>query len=238
MNTVGLRNPLGATRVVSSLERELHEQGLSVSTHDDLRQLAALKQSVRQETVAPYFDQSVNNTQGNRFFWMQLLDEQGQTVGLQAFRLDNVNSSLADWGPTYTIGLYMRRQEVLVPLLASPPSGSISEQIRGNLVYHGELWIDRKVKARRVVEVFGRLGMLLALLRWNPDAIWALASQTMATRGHLNRMGFSYIERGFFSWQWGPEGADDVEWIAIAERRGLEQLIEEMLITPQQYQLA
>jgi hypothetical protein len=60
----------------------------------------------------------------------------------------------------------------------------------------------------------------------------------MATRGHLNRMGFGYIERGFFSWQWGPDGADDVEWIAIAERRGLEQLIEEMLTTPQQYQLA
>lgn len=238
MTSLGLRNPLGAVRVASSLERELTDLKLTVTTHDDLRMLVAVKQSVRQEVVSPYFDPSVNEAGGNRFLWMQLNDDKGQIVGLQAFRVDDVNSSLADWGPSYTIGLYMRRQEMLVPLLASPPAGSISERIRGRLVYHGELWIDRSVKARRVVEVFGRLGLLLTLVRWNPDAVWALASQTMATRGHLNRMGFGYIERGFFSWQWGPEGADDVEWIAIAERRGLEQLIEEMLTTPQQYQLA
>jgi hypothetical protein len=77
-------------------------------------------------------------------------------------------------------------------------------------------------------------GLLLSLIRWNPDAVWALTSQTMATHGHLNRMGFNYLERGFFRWQWGSDDMDAVEWIAIAERRGLEQMVEEMLTTPQQ----
>jgi hypothetical protein len=230
----GLRDPLGAAKIIASLAGELSELGFAASMNEDLAQFAALKQRVRTEAASPFFDPAVNDVSGSRFFWMQLTDGEAQTIGLQAFRIDSVDSSLADWGPSYTIGLYMRRQEVLVPLHPSPPRGSIAERINGRLVYHGELWIDRAIRNRRIVELFGRLGMLLALLRWNPDAIWALASQTMATHGHLNRMGFGYLERGFFRWQWGADGIDAVEWVAIAERSGLEQMVEEMLTTPQQ----
>jgi hypothetical protein len=234
MSRDGLRDPLGAARVVAGLAEELERLGAAPTMNEDLAAFAAVKRQVRDEAPSPFFDPAVNDSGSGRFFWMQLSDPKGAAIGLQAFRIDHVNSSLADWGPSYTIGLYMRRQEVLVPLHPSPPRGSISERINGRLVYHGELWIDRNVRNRRIVEVFGRLGMLISLLRWNPDAIWALASQGMATHGHLNRMGFTYLERGFFRWQWVSEGIDDVEWVAIAERQGLEQMVEEMLTTPQQ----
>ncbi|MBI3672334.1 MAG: hypothetical protein HY245_02690, partial [Rhizobiales bacterium] len=154
------------------------------------------------------------------------------------FRLDRIDSNLAEWCGTYTIGLYMRRQEILVPLHPAPPRGSLAEKIGGRLAYQGELWIEQHVRNRRVMEQFGRLGMLLALVRWNPDAMWALSSQAMATHGHLTRMGYASLERGFFRWQWFSEGIDPVEWVAISERRSLEQLVEEMLTTPQQSQQA
>jgi hypothetical protein len=234
MGKDGLRDPLGTAKVVANLAQELTSLGFIPAMYENLAQFSVVRQKVRTEPVAPFFDPSVNEVSDSRFFWMQLTNSEDQTIGLQAFRIDSVDSNLADWGPSYTIGLYMRRQEVLVPLHPSPPRGSISERIRGRLVYHGELWIDRTIRNRRIVEQFGRLGMLLALIRWNPDAIWALASQSMATHGHLNRMGFGYLERGFFRWQWGSEGIDPVEWVAIAERSGLEQMVEEMLTTPQQ----
>jgi hypothetical protein len=234
MGKHGLRDPLGAAKVVANLADELAALGCQTSMDDDLARFASVRERAREDRVSPFFDPSVNDDSDYRFFWMQLSNKEGQCIGLQAFRIDSVDSSLADWGPSYTIGLYMRRQEVLVPLYPSPPRGSISERIKGRIVYHGELWIDRNIRNRRIVELFGRLGMLLALLRWNPDAIWALASQSMATHGHLNRMGFGYLERGFFRWQWGSEGIDPVEWVAIAERQGLEQMVEEMLTTPQQ----
>jgi hypothetical protein len=229
-----LRDPLGIARVVAALDAELAELELKVGFHEDLTLFAPAKKGIRDEAASPFFDPTVNEVTGGRFFWMSLTDAKNVIVGVQAFRLDCINSSLADWAPSYTIGLYMRRQEVLVPLHPSPPRGTIAERISGRVVYHGELWMDRSLRNRRVVEAFGRLGMLLGLLRWNPDAIWALASQSMATHGHLNRMGFSYLERGFFRWQWGGEGIDSVEWVAIAERASLEQMVEEMLTTPQQ----
>jgi hypothetical protein len=234
MSKDGLRDPLGAAKIISALVQELEQLGFAAHMDESLAAFAAAKMQVRNEKPSPFFDPAVNIADDSRFFWMNLCDHSGATVGLQAFRIDSVDSSLADWGPSYTIGLYMRRQEVLVPLHPSPPRGCIAERIKGKLVYHGELWIDRALRNRRIVEVFGRLGLLLSLLRWNPDAIWALAGQSMATHGHLNRMGFGYLERGFFRWQWGGDGIDAVEWVAIAERSGLESMIEEMLTTPQQ----
>ena len=41
------------------------------------------------------------------------------------------DSSLADWGPNLTIGLAMRRQELMVPTHAAPPKNSIAEQNPG-----------------------------------------------------------------------------------------------------------
>ena len=234
MSKDGLCDPLGVARVIAGLDAELSQLGFATALSEDLAAFGMVKQSVRKEKPTPFFDPAVNSSMGGRYFWMSLTDKSGATTGLQAFRIDSVDSSLADWALSYTIGLYMRRQEILVPLHPSPPRGSIAERINGKLVYHGELWVDRAIRNRRTVEVFGRLGMLLSLIRWNPDAIWALASQSMATHGHLNRMGFGYLERGFFRWQWGSEGMDAVEWVAIAERAGLELMVEEMLTTPQQ----
>jgi hypothetical protein len=145
---------------------------------------------------------------------------------------------LADWGPSFIIGLYMRRQELLMPSHATPPRHSVAERLRGKLVYHGELWVDRGVKSRKVIELYSRLGLVLALIKWNPDAIWALASHQMATHGHSARMGFTYLERGFLRWQWNAEGIDPVEYLGVADRLSLEQMIEEYLTTGQLLPLA
>ena len=74
--------------------------------------------------------------------------------GAMPFRIDIVESSLADWCATYTIGLYMRRQEMLVPSHPAPPKGSLSERLRGRLAYQGELWIEPHIRNRKVMEWF------------------------------------------------------------------------------------
>jgi hypothetical protein len=73
-----------------------------------------------------------------------------------------------------------------------------------------------------LTDTFSRLGQLLALIKWGPDAIWALTSQTMATHGYANRLGYGYIERGFLRWEWASDAMDDVEYLMVAERAGIE----------------
>jgi hypothetical protein len=233
---LGLYDPLGAARVSVSLTRELEDQGFGVLVSADLNLLAATKLALRPDKIAPFYDPAVSAVDGDRVFWMALTSPEGKTVGLQAFRYDYVDTNLADWGPSYIIGLYMRRQELLMPSHAAPPRNSIAERIRGKLVYHGELWLDRSLKSRKIMDSFPRLGLILAYMKWNPDAVWALVSQQMAGHGHMGRIGFPVLERGFLRWQWPTDGIDPVEYLGIAERSALEQMIDEMLTTTSKYQ--
>ncbi len=211
------------------LEKELATKGLYVAQSSDIQLLAETRLKVRGEQVGAMHDYRLCDFSNERAFWMSLHDEAGRTVGLQAYRLDYVETSLADWLPNYMIGVYMRRNEVMVPSHPSPPRGSISERLRGRLVYEGELWLDKQIKGRQAFDIFTRLGIFLATVKWNPDAIWGLASEQMAKHGHVGRIGYTFLERGVLRWTWAPEGIDPVEYLAVIDKNSVEQMVEEML---------
>lgn len=222
-----LKNPLGVARTIVRLEQGLQAQGLAMTSSNDMAVFAAVKRGAREMEPAPMHDHLVCNFSGDRAFWMSLVDESGRVVGLQAYRCDRMDISLSEWCANYMIGVYMRRNELMVPSHGRPPDGSLAERLTGTLVYHGELWVDREVKNRRVIELFSKVGSLLALCKWNPDAIWALTGFHMATRGYASRMGYPYIERGFLRWLWHSDNVEEVEYLAVAERSFLEQIVEE-----------
>lgn len=220
---------MGMVRVCVLLEKELASKGLYVSQSSDFHLLNETRIQSRGGKVGPMHDHHLCDFSKERAFWMGLHDETGRTVGLQAFRLDHVETSLADWLPNYMIGVYMRRNEVMVPSHPSPPRGSISERLRGKLVYEGELWLDKQIKGRQAFDIFSKLGLFLTTVKWNPDAIWGLASEQMAKHGHVGRIGYTILERGFLRWTWASEGIDPVEYLAVIEKPAIEQMVEEML---------
>lgn len=235
MKRFGLMDPLGASQVVCSLTQELKSLGVTVHVSSDMVALDAVKRKTRGISVAPMHHHETAVLDGERAFWMALKDSSDNTVGLQAFRIDAIDTNLADWCLNYMIGVYMRRQELMVPTHAHPPAGSISERLSGRLAYHGELWIDKNIRNRRVFECFVRQGLILTLIKWQPDAIWGLASAQMAGHGHLTRGGYTILERGFLRWQWASEGIDPIEYLVAAERHSLEAMIDEAVATKALY---
>jgi hypothetical protein len=224
-NMTGLKFPLALAKAVTNLNEELERNGFNVEVSSDFQLFNEVKLVVRQKPLSPLFDPAINDFAEERAFWMRLTNDAGETVALQAYRNDAVATSLADWCLPYMIGLYVRRNELLVPTQTQPPVGSIARRLRGNLVYHGELWVDRQFRPRSLTDTFSKLGMLLALIKWQPDAVWALTSHAMATHGYSYRLGYSYMERGFLRWQWLSEGMDEVEYLCVAEREALEQYL-------------
>jgi hypothetical protein len=227
----GLHNPLGIARLCAQLEDELLQAGFKVELSSDFKLFDQTKIAVRGVRVGPMHDPDVCDFSNERAFWMRLVDDIGETVGLQAYRCDQIETSLADWLPNYMIGVYMRRQEMMVPAQTKPSHSSIAERLRGRLIYEGELWLARNVKGKQIFDQFARLGILLCAIKWNPDAIWGLASAQMAKHGHVGRIGYNILERGFLRWLWASKDVDPVEYLAVIERSGIEQLIEEMLFT-------
>jgi hypothetical protein len=231
MKNVGLTQPLAAARAAVMLEDELRGLKLQAHVSSDMQAFDEIKQSVRNYPVAPMHHFATGVFNRERAFWMSLTDEAGDVVGLQAFRYDEIDTHLADWCVTYMIGVYMRQQELMVPSFSKPPEGSVSERLTGKLVYHGEIWISKNIKSRKVFEIFVRLGLVLAVIKWRPDAIWGLASAQMAGHGHFTRVGYTILERGFLRWQWASEGIDPVEYLVAAELPSLEAMINEMMAT-------
>lgn len=231
MYSKGLHNPLGISKLCATLEAQLIAGGYKVELGTDFKFFDELKIEVRSSHVGPMHDEDVCDFSLERAFWVRLLNQEGATVGLQAYRCDYVDTSLADWLPNYMIGVYMRREELMMPSQARPPRGSVSWRLRGRLVYEGELWLAKAVKARNVFDGFARLGMLLSVVKWNPDAIWGLANEQMARHGHVGRIGYTILERGFLRWQWASKDVDPVEYLAAIERPAIEQMIEDMLLT-------
>ena len=236
MSNLGIKNPLGITRLITSLTEDLLSNDYRISVSSNMQKLDETKRLARGYSVGPMHDPAVCNFDGERAFWIQLEDSDGVAVGLQAFRFDRIDTSLADWLPNYMIGVYMRRQELMVPSHSNAPMGSVAEALRGNLVYHGELWLAKHVKARNVFDSFTRLGLFLAVLKWNPDAIWALTSEQMARHGHLGRIGYTTVERGVLRWQWASRDVDSVEYLALVDRKAIENIVDEMLTRKEQYQ--
>jgi hypothetical protein len=230
MYSKGLHNPLGIAKLCAALETQLLSGGYHVELGTDFKFFDKLKMELRHTRVGPMHDEDVCDFSNERAFWVRLLTEEGTTVGLQAYRCDYVDTSLADWLPNYMIGVYMRREELMMPSQARPPSGSISWRLHGRLVYEGELWLAKAVKARNVFDSFARLGMLLCVVKWNPDAIWGLANEQMARHGHVGRIGYTILERGFLRWQWASKDVDPVEYLAAIERPAIGQMIEDMLL--------
>jgi hypothetical protein len=220
--TTGLNDPLAIVAASTSALEELQAQGFTVKISSDFADYTRAKLAARDKAVSPLFDPLVNDFSNQRAFWMEAVDENGKPAAFQAFRLDEIQTSLSDWCVPYMIGLYMRRQELLVPSHAHPPTGSIATRLRGKLAYQGELWVDKNFRPRSLTDTFSRLGQLLALIKWRPDAIWALTSQSMASHGYANRLGYGYIERGFLRWEWKSDAMEEVEYLMVAERAGIE----------------
>jgi len=222
----GLADPLRTVTTVAGLLRQGADQGFTFRISSDFAELARQRQALRSSEISPMFDPTACRSLSERGFWMALVNRAGRTVGLQAFRLDDADPNLAEWVLGWMMGLYARRREMIVPRAVMPPEHSLSHLIRGRIVYHGELWIDKQVKG--CFPLFPRIGMMLAMVKWQPEAIWALTGQSMATRGHMVRMGYGHLEQSFLTWEWEPEGAEQAEWIGIALRRHLEFSIAEL----------
>ncbi len=228
----GLADPLGVVRAIASLERELAAAGFTVSTSTDFAAFAAIRPSLRGGApVAPLFDPAASSLPSDKGFWMRLDGPEGRTQGLQAFRADFAEPSLAEWALGWMIGIYLKRSELIIPAAVAQVGNSVAKRISGVVVYHGELWIEPSCRRRSLMEPFSRMGVLLSYLRWRPAAVWALSDDPMVFRGRMTRMGYGYIERGFLRWRFLPENAAASEWLSIADPTSLEQLISEMVLT-------
>jgi hypothetical protein len=216
----GLPDPLAAAEVVHGLVEQARALGIDPFYSDDFEEFVRQRLALRGAVPSPMFDPAVGRLQG-KAFWLGARNKQGEVVSLQAYRLDHVDTSLAEWAVGWMAGLYLKRHELMVPAYLQPPSSSRAGKVRGPLVYHGEIWLSPTLKNRSYFDTMPFLGMLLAHLKWYPTAVWGLVNDQMARHGHVIRMHYTHLEPSFLRWQHSPEGIPNNEWLVLADRDSL-----------------
>lgn len=223
----GLRNPLAAVEVVNQLISVCEQFGTRLRFSNDLETFYSVRREVRHGPPSPMFDFNITGLKG-KSFWICLLNSDDVVVGLQACRLDMVDTSLAEWAVGWMSGLYMKRDQLMVPAQLEPHPDSRSFNVKGKIVYHGELWIANSARRQPgLADAFCFMGMVLSHMKWQPDAIWALMSNTMAMRGMATRFGYLRQERSFLNWKISPEDVPHNEWVLLVEKTDMEHLLEE-----------
>jgi hypothetical protein len=196
---------------------------------NDMAAFAAAKIEARGVVPSPMFDLNYGNLT-NKAFWICVRDQDNRVVGLNAYRLDFIDTTLADWVVGWMSGLYMKAGLLMVPEHLQPTRTSKSHQLSGWLCYHGELWLEKATRGPRDVgEAMTLAGHMLALLKWQPDALWALVDQRVGLRGIGILNGYPHAERSFLQWAWRPEDISENEWLLVAESHELQQAAEDRL---------
>lgn len=226
----GIPNPLAAVNLINALVARAQALDVEPFVSSDFESFATERHRLRNEAPSPMFDPLVGRLAG-KAFWLGARNRAGEVVSLQAYRLDYVDTTLAEWAVGWMAGLYMKRHELMVPAHLEPPPHSRAARVSGKVVYHGEIWLMPNLRSRGYFDTLPFLGMMLAYLKWQPDAVWGLVNDQMATHGHVTRMSYPHIERSFLRWQDCPASIPSNEWLVLAERSDLDYLVEERAAT-------
>ncbi len=227
-----LDDPLKVVHAVARLERLAEDAGIFVFVKTDFQEFVEIRDFVRpDETVSAMFDpagtQDLSN--GTRAFWVHGVDRQGQTVSLQAARIDVVDSNLAQWAMLWMSGLYRMRGDSVEPARWQALQHSAAERISGDVVYHGEFWLSSEFRGGdngNMLDVLPRMALLLISLKWQPDHVWGLVTEKLGSRGIPFRMGYSVQQPAMLAWHSAPDGASNEETFAWCSAEDLAYLAE------------
>jgi len=203
---------------ISSTTLSIAQHGVTLETGSDFRIYKnAISHQPEKGPVMPNFHPDYNKFDENTAFWMIGRDNEGQIVHTQAVRLLDLNGdSLAN----YIEGSF----EEFTPKgwvfdaeksqYYAPPG---CHQIKGTVCCHGEFWLKGGNTGQRgagMTILTARLAMVISLMKWAPDFIFALMTSNTICKGLAARAGFMHTGQMNRFW-FLPDDEESVEAWAV-----------------------
>jgi GNAT superfamily N-acetyltransferase len=180
-------------RYVAFADHEMREFGVRIRISRDFARLAAIHKQNRDScpNLSPVFDPECSTLTNENAYWIEALDEFGDTVMTSAGRLfDHGKRSVAD---------DLRALRVLyddpAPQIASGARVKVTaptaERLYGRIMYSGAVWVRPDYRRHGFAKIVPRLNRAYAITLWNVSMFWA----TIEPR--LHEMG---VTRAYNSW--------------------------------------
>ncbi len=217
------------TDFVTSATDFISNHGVELETGSDFVVLEkALKEHSARGPLTPKFDPQNNDLDENTAFWILGRDNSGEIVHTQAVRLlDLEGGSLASY-------LALRFDDF------TPDGWSVdtkksrfrpapgSKSIEGTVCYHGEFWLNggkRGVRGTGLTVLAARLAMVISLMKWSPDYIFAFMHSLTICKGLAAKAGFMHTEQNNLFWSVIGKEERLEAWTAWVSREDIRHLL-------------
>lgn len=214
---------LSLARLIADLDQEVANKGLRIELSTDFIELERLcaKEADRDDVSVCFSPRQFDFTPASAF-WLAGYSADGSLVHTQAMRLENLGGlSLAEHWNQQLRRLYvdMSDHAKLREFCGA------STSIRGNVVYHGEMWIAPSFRNNGLAQSLSRLCLAIGLMRWKPDWIYAFVSREVVLSGLAIRKGYLHFEPLAIEWENPPGLFDPDEWLVYVSKLDLCKLV-------------
>jgi hypothetical protein len=186
-------------RYFAVAEQLARDAGVHIRVHADFRRLVELNARYRASwtPMSPMFDPQVSRLKPETAFWLEAVDEAGNTVATHAQRL-------FVW-PHTTLEEEVKALRVFyadpAPHVAEGESvvvtAPVAKEITGRSIYGGALWTHPAWRQRGLTRIMPRISRAYGFTRWAPDYIWAFVEPKIHAMGVPQALGPYIVEDGF-----------------------------------------
>lgn len=220
-------DPLKTSRYVAKRVIEAEAHGISLellSDFDHLRQVVNATEG--RSPLTPIFDNTISDVSPENAFWILGRRRDGTVLHLQAVRKDEIR------GETLAEHLASRGEWFMSPHIPAIPATSDYAACRyvrgmsGTICHHGEVWLNPNadVRGKGLAVCLPRLGVALALMRWQPDFIYGFVHPDLVLKGIPARYGYTHFHPHGIRWhRTDGQGTLDefITWMTLDDMRDL-----------------
>ncbi len=204
-------DPLVTVKAIGELTKILAENSLSIETNSDFAVLETECEQIPEKDLSEQFSTRFFDITPATGFWLGARNADKKLVSLQAARIENLTGvSLADhW-------MQQQRRVYCDPY----GEGELGDQhcpgaylVTGNVVYHGDMWLDKELRGKDLGSILCRMGQLLAFAKWQPDYIYCFMSEKLVQKGFSTGQGYFHMQPIGTWWQTPPKHIRHDDWL-------------------------
>lgn len=198
-----IHDTFAGAQYVSAIIDLAEQHNLVLEIGSDFQHYGAVLAKHRPEqAIGKPFDPALHTMNESNAFWILGWTKEGELIHTQAMRMfdlgglrlsDYLAHNFRDFPPT-GLDLDMERSTYR----PGPGAG----RIKGQVFYHGELWVKRDPRFRGtgLPGALARFAMATCVLRWSPDHIFGFMPEGLAYRGLMEREGYMHSDPGALTW--------------------------------------
>lgn len=211
----------------------LAQAGIQVEQSADFDLALDLVQQMDKPYLTDFMSPRENDFFEGNCFWLILRDAEGAPAGMVGARMDETgHEPLSSYSVRKLRNMFPQDADVPVPADRLP---RIAEEIRGRVVYTGDLFVGRKLRTpnRQTLRTLVLLLYSAIYLKWRDlDWVYAFLRDRDVSRGAPWLYHFPRVYPLAHSWTLAPSVQTREHWLAAMDRLEFSDVLAAYLVAP------